>query len=261
MTSMHDAPEPARRKPGAGDEPDTSDDLTGGSNDNDGGGNGGGRNDMTEAAETADNGRSEIDWTDNESGEQPPEIHYKGENLRQPKPRSTGQGVGEWIGIIVAALLLAFLIKTFVMQTFFIPSGSMEHTLDVNDRVLVNKLAYKYGNLHHGDIVVFKRPPLEPDQTINDLIKRVIALPGDTIESRNGLVYLNGQPLAEPYLATGMLTDRLPPTKIPEGQIFVMGDNRVNSQDGRFFGPIDEDLVVGKATFRIWPPSRMGSID
>jgi signal peptidase I len=198
---------------------------------------------------------------DDSAPESAQEIHFKGENLRDPKPRPRRQGIGEWVGIVVAALLLAFLIKTFVMQTFFIPSGSMEHTLEINDRLLVNKLAYDFGSIHHGDIVVFKRPPGETDQSITDLIKRVIALPGDTIESRNGLVYVNGEPVAEPYLATGMPTNNLPPTKIPEGKIFVMGDNRTNSTDSRVFGPIDKDLVIGKASFRIWPPSRVGSIN
>lgn len=188
------------------------------------------------------------------------ETAYVGRHLREPKRRSASQGIGEWVGIVLAALVVALLIKTFVAQTFYIPSGSMLHTLEINDRVVVNKLSYKVGSIHHGDIVVFKRPPKLTDHTTNDLIKRVIALPGDTIEARNGVVYLNGNALDEPYLQPGMRTDNLPQQKIKSGEVLVMGDNRINSQDGRVFGPISEDLIEGKAEFRIWPFSRFGTL-
>lgn len=189
------------------------------------------------------------------------ETAYKGRHLRDPAPRTTKQNIGEWVGIIAAALLAAFLIKTYAMQTFYIPSSSMEHTLEINDRVLVNKLAYRFDEVHRGDIVVFERPPLETNTSIKDLIKRVIALPGDTIESREGAVYLNGQPLSEPYLAPGTPTRNLPAKTIPPGHLFVMGDNRTDSEDSRVFGPIERDLVVGKASLRIWPFSEFGGLD
>ena len=136
----------------------------------------------------------------------------------------------------------------------------MEKTLLINDRVLVNKLSYRVGDVHRGDIVVFKRPPKEVDTSITDLIKRVVGLPGETIESRNGVVYINGQALSEPYLQPGMPTTELPPTKVPAGHYFVMGDNRTNSFDSRRFDAIDKSLLVGKAEFRIWPVDRIAGL-
>lgn len=174
--------------------------------------------------------------------------------------RSWGQIGGEWIGILIGALVLAILIKTFVAQTFYIPSPSMEKTLLINDRVLVNKLAFRVGDVHRGDIVVFKRPPKETDTSITDLIKRVIGLPGDTIESRNGVVYVNGKALSEPYLAPGMPTNDLPPTVVPSHHYFVMGDNRTNSFDSRRFDAIDKSYLVGKAELRIWPLNRLSTL-
>src|SRR6202011_700092 len=107
----------------------------------------------------------------------------------------------EWIVIIVAALLVALVIKTFLFQAFYIPSESMEPTLKPGDRVLVNKLSYDFHSIRRGDIVVFKRPPGEAgDPAIKDLIKRVIALPGESIEQRDGNVFINGRQLKEPYL-------------------------------------------------------------
>jgi signal peptidase I len=176
------------------------------------------------------------------------------------KQRSWGALGGEWLGILIGALVLAVVIKTFVAQTFYIPSPSMEKTLLVDDRVLVNKLAYKVGNVHRGDVVVFKRPPKETDTSIKDLIKRVVGLPGETIESRSGVVYINGEALSEPYLQPGMPTNELPPTVVPQGHFFVMGDNRTNSFDSRRFDPIDEDLLVGRAEARIWPLSRIDGL-
>jgi signal peptidase I len=174
--------------------------------------------------------------------------------------RSWTQLGGEWLGILIGALVLAVVIKTFVAQTFYIPSPSMERTLLVNDRVLVNKLAYRVGTVHRGDIVVFKRPPKEVDTSITDLIKRVVGLPGETIESRNGVVYINGKALSEPYLQPGMPTNDLPPTVVPADHYFVMGDNRTNSFDSRRFDAIDESYLVGRAELRIWPVDRIAGL-
>ena len=134
------------------------------------------------------------------------------------RTRSSAKSILEWLGVILGALLVALLIKTFLLQAFYIPSRSMEPTLRIGDRVLVNKLSYKMHDINRGDIVVFERPPDEPPDAIKDLIKRVIALPGETISSENGHVFIDGRPLEEPYLEPGTLTENLPPTLVPEGQ-------------------------------------------
>jgi signal peptidase I len=159
----------------------------------------------------------------------------------------------EWVAIVAGALAVALVVKTFLVQAFFIPSLSMYPTLDVGDRVLVNKLSYKMHDVHRGDLVVFERPPGQTASAIKDLIKRVVGLPGDTLESRNGSVYVDGKKLDEPYLPAGVTTESLPRQQIPAGRVFVMGDNRSNSSDSRVFGPIDEDTIVGRAFVRVWP--------
>src|SRR5437870_6512732 len=104
----------------------------------------------------------------------------------------------EWVAIVVAALVAALVIKAFVIQAFYIPSASMEPTLKIGDRVLVNKLSYDFHDVNRGDIVVFNSPPGEDNPAVKDLIKRVIGLPGETVEGRDGRVYINGSPLKEP---------------------------------------------------------------
>ena len=161
----------------------------------------------------------------------------------------------EWGLVIVGALGAALLIKTFLFQAFFIPSASMEPTLHIGDRVLVNKLSYKFGDVERGDLVVFKRPDLAEEQAaaVRDLIKRVIALPGETVEARDGAIYINGERLVEDYLPTGTISENLPSQVVPAGKIWVMGDNRTNSRDSRVLGAIDVDTVHGRAFVRIWP--------
>ena len=161
----------------------------------------------------------------------------------------------EWALVIVGALGAALLIKTFLFQAFFIPSASMEPTLHIGDRVLVNKLSYKFGDIERGDLVVFKRPDVAEEEAavVRDLIKRVIALPGETVEARDGSIYINGKRLEEDYLPTGTLSENLPSQVVPAGKIWVMGDNRTNSRDSRVLGAIDADTVHGRAFVRIWP--------
>lgn len=173
---------------------------------------------------------------------------------------SNARALAEWVVIIVAALLVAIVVKTFLIQAFYIPSGSMEPTLKPGDRVLVNKLSYDLHSIHRGDIVVFKTPPSEAasDPGIKDLIKRVIGLPGDRIQAINGLVYIDGKLLNEPYLPRGTVTTSLPLQTVPPGQYFVMGDNRTNSKDSRFIGTIPKHLIVGRAFVRVWPVSGIG---
>jgi signal peptidase I len=168
------------------------------------------------------------------------------------------RNVVEWAAIVLVALLAAFLVKTFLFQPFYIPSGSMEHTLEIDDRVLVNKLSYKLHDVNRGDIVVFERPPGSVGSTIKDLIKRVVALPGESVEGRSDGVYVDGERLDEPYVAEGAVTGTFGPVEVGDDEVFVMGDNRSMSQDSRAFGPIDEDLIEGRAFFRFWPLSSLG---
>ena len=173
----------------------------------------------------------------------------------EPKSSSKARTAIEWTLVIAGALVAALLIKTFLFQAFFIPSASMEPTLHVGDRVLVNKLSNKFGDIERGDLVVFKRPDIAEEEAavVRDLIKRVIALPGETVEARDGAVFINGSRLEEDYLPEGTISENLPRQVVPAGKIWVMGDNRTNSRDSRVLGAIDVDTVHGRAFVRIWP--------
>lgn len=177
----------------------------------------------------------------------------------------------EWVVIVVLALVAALLIKTFAVQAFYIPSASMEPTLVPHDRVLVNKLSYDFGSPQIGNIIVFRRPPGDTDLSIDDLIKRVVAVGGDTLWVHNCGVYVNGTELRQKYLPSGWQspsshycttwpsTSPLPnPYKVPKGDVFVMGDNRYDSYDSRYWGPLADSYIVGRAFVRMWPPSRIG---
>ena len=163
----------------------------------------------------------------------------------------------EWPFHIVFAVVSAFLIRQYVVQTFYIPSASMHETLIEGDRVLVNKVGYHLHDIHRGDVVVFAKPA-NLNVSEDDLIKRVVALPGETVEGRGGKVYVNGAPLDEPYvepLCHG--TGDFAKVTVPAARLWVMGDNRCNSSDSRVFGPIDERLVVGRAFVIAWPFDRL----
>lgn len=162
----------------------------------------------------------------------------------------------EWAVVLVGAVLVALVLRAALFQAFWIPSESMETTLLINDRVLVNKLSYKLHDVHRGDVVVFVRRDDEPGE-YRDLIKRVIGLPGDTVESRDNVVYVNGAKLVEPYLDPGITTSNFGPIPVPEDQVFVMGDNRNESFDSRNFGTIEEDRIVGRAFVLFWPVNRV----
>ena len=171
--------------------------------------------------------------------------------------RGVGRTVFEWVGLVVLALVIALLIKTFLFQAFFIPSESMVPTLKVHDRVLVNKLSYKLHPVHRGDIVVFKAPA-GSDPGIDDLVKRVIGLPNETVSARRGHVFVDNEQLPETYLPKGTITTNFTSVTLGHDQYWVMGDNRGNSKDSRVFGPIKKNEIVGRVFFRIWPFSRLG---
>ena len=162
--------------------------------------------------------------------------------------------------LIVGALIVAVLVKSFLIQVFWIPSGSMEETLQVGDRVIVNKLAYRFGDPGRGDVVVFEPETFESEsiptkvsrnllESIglrtpeSDLIKRVIGLPGETVEVRENQIFINDAPLTEPYLAPGIRMNDFGPELVPAESYFVMGDNRGSSRDSRVFGAIDRGRI------------------
>jgi signal peptidase I len=178
----------------------------------------------------------------------------------EPIERTSVRSLVEWGAVIVGALIVALIIKTFLFQAFYIPSESMVPTLKVGDRVLVNKLSYEVHDVHRGDVVVFERPPSETPDPIKDLIKRVIGLPGDELESQDGVVIINGKRLDEPYLADGVRTENLEKQTVPKGMVFVMGDNRGDSLDSRIFGPISQKLIVGRAFVRVYPITHLSGL-
>jgi len=160
-----------------------------------------------------------------------------------------------WATVIVTAVVIAVLLRLFVVQTFFVPSQSMEPTLLPGDRMLVLKVGY---SLQRGAIVVFKHPPGElpgmcSDSSNDDLVKRIIGLPGETISSRGNTVLINGKPLAEPWLPKGQpLGTPINSQKIPAGDYFMMGDNRTDSCDSRRWGPIPGNIIIGRVFLVVW---------
>ncbi len=180
------------------------------------------------------------------------------------KQRSQMRAVWEWIFVVVVAIGAAMLIRLFLFQQYYIDGPSMQTTLMPQDRVLVNKMSYKLHDIHRGDVIVFDRVTNQVQH--DDLIKRVLGLPGETLEIRSCIVYIDGVQVDEPYLnpeqtsqiepsaRCGSHTD-MAPIEVPEDMVFVMGDNRVQSLDSRVFGPIDTDKVRGRAFVVIWPAS------
>ncbi len=204
-------------------------------------------------------------------GSNSPSTATAGEKRRQ---RSAARNLTEWVVVVGGSIAVALVIRALVFQTFWIPSPSMSTTLVKNDRVVVNKLSYRLHDPRRGDVVVFHRPPTEfiSNSGIKDLIKRVVALEGERISILDGGVRINGSPLDEPYthgletLNNGCSTGDLLQLyteqgyTVPEDHVFVLGDNRTNSGDGRCFGPVSEDLIVGRAFVKIWPPSHIGGL-
>jgi signal peptidase I len=184
--------------------------------------------------------------------------------------------------LLVAAVVLTILVKGFLIQAFFIPSRSMEPTLDVGDRVVVNRLAYRLGDPGHGQVVVFLRPtgveqepPRGPISWVRravaqglggtppgseDLIKRVVGLPGDRLEGRDGALWRNGRRVEESYLRPGTFTSDFKPVRVKPDHFWVMGDNREDSADSRVFGQIHRSALVGRAVLTVWPVRHAGGL-
>ena len=222
--------------------------------------------DTTDPPSAGDLGESDAAAGDGGSGSR------RDRRLRGKGGSSAKRVAIEWAILIASALIIALVIKTFLFQAFYIPSQSMYPTLQKGDRILVNKVSYKVHDVNRGDIVVFETPEGE-DSNIKDLVKRVIALPGETIETQHGRVYINGHLLEEPYLQDGVDTcapntqppncEDFGPVKVGNDRVFVMGDNREQSKDGRFFQApnnrgIEESTIVGRVFVRIWPIPDIG---
>ena len=197
-----------------------------------------------------------------------------------PLPATRRQIGREAVVFVVVALTFLLTFRGLVAEARWIPSGSMQSQLQVHDRVLVSKLSYRLHDIRRGDIVVFARPtppgeePPPPPALLRhwlhslaeslalvqpsteDYIKRVIGLPGEMVEGRRGRVFVDGHRLLEPYLDRGVTTSDFGPLRVPDGTLWVMGDNRANSSDSRFIGPIPISKVVGRAVVRMWPPQR-----
>jgi signal peptidase I len=174
---------------------------------------------------------------------------------RRRIPRKSG-GAIEFVVILLISFALVFgFVRPFVVEAFYIPSQSMVPTLKVQDRVLVNKFIYRFSEPERRDIVVFQ----SVEGGGEDLIKRVVGLPGDEIAVRGGRLFVNGEPQREPYV-NKKFPDRstFAPTKVPKGHYFMMGDNRANSRDSRFFGPVPKKNIEGEAFLRFWPLNRIG---
>jgi len=215
---------------------------------------------------------------------------------------STKKWIWEWVDTLVVAFVLAIFIRSFFLQVFWIPSSSMEPTLNINDRIIVNKIAYGLQNplfesfkekkffyiipnplykhpvftsdlpyfidFHRNpkrfDIVVFKM--YDSEENRKDLIKRVVGLPGETLAVKKGIVYINGQKLAEThkmkndYYDLNLMPATFGPVTIPKDSYFMMGDNRANSADSRYWGFLPKKNVIGPAFVRIWPVWQLGLI-
>jgi signal peptidase I len=189
--------------------------------------------------------------------------------------QSTVLQIARELAILVAtALVIAVVVKSFVAQAFYIPSGSMLPQLQIDDRVVVSKISYRIHDPNRGDIVVFDAPGGQPKDTspwperalrsviqsiglsapsTDEYIKRVVALPGERVEGRGGKVLVEGRELIEPYLPAGVTTTDFPAVVVPPATLWVMGDNRGNSADSRIFGPVPRSTVVGRAFARVWP--------
>jgi len=181
---------------------------------------------------------------------------------------SPGRTILEYAVLAVVAIAVALLIQAFLVKPYRIPSPSMEDTLLVGDRVLVDRISWRFSEPARGDIVVFHSPVPGPV-----LIKRIVGMPGDTLSLRDGAVYVNNRRLAEPYVRrvdgrpaptepfdTGLPWALQQPYKVPAGSYFLMGDNRTDSKDGRDFGPVTRDQLVSRAFARYWPPGRVGGL-
>jgi signal peptidase I len=176
--------------------------------------------------------------------------------------RSRWRPIWENVQIIVIALILAFLIRTFIAEPRYIPSDSMLPTLEQGDRLVVEKVSYYFRPPQRGEIVVFEPPPqlqMQGYESNQAFIKRVIGTSGETVAVQDGTVYIDRHPLSEPYILEAP-NYSLQSVSVPQDRLFVMGDNRNNSNDSHVWGFLPERNVIGRAVFRFWPLNRLGIV-
>lgn len=198
--------------------------------------------------------------TDTVTGDPPPPATPAPTDSPASPSRRRHRWIIEWAIILVVAVVLAVVVRAFFLQTFFVPSTSMYPTLKPGDRIVVEKVTH---DIQPGDIVVFSRPPAEDcgGPPVPDLVKRVIGLPGNTVKVRNDKVYINNKVLPEPWLPaktdnSNPYTANYGPVTVPQGDYFMMGDNRTSSCDSRMWGPVKGSSIVGKVVMIVWPLSR-----
>lgn len=175
-----------------------------------------------------------------------------------PSPKSTSRFLLELLEIVLIAFALSWVLRTYVIEARKIPTGSMLPTIQLEDRVIVDKFFFKYfDHISPGDIIVFHPPPSA--HATEDFIKRVVGLPGDKVEIRNHTTYVNDQPLYEPYILDKSKSD-FGPIVVPKDSVFVMGDNRNNSDDSRIWGFLPMQNITGRTLFRYWPLDHFGAL-
>lgn len=181
-------------------------------------------------------------------------------NLQSFRLSKSETSLQEGVTTVGLTLCLAFGVRIAAAQCYLIPSGSMEPTLEVNDRLLVDKISYHFASPHRGDVVVFTPPPaiVAKEKSTDPFIKRVIGLPGEQIEIKGGRVYVNNQPLQENYI-TNKPDYQWGPQIVPKNSYLVLGDNRNKSYDGHVWGFLSRDRLIGKAVVRFWPPERVSN--
>jgi signal peptidase I len=183
------------------------------------------------------------------------------QDSNHPAPSNHNSLWVEGLKTVGLSLVFAFGIRTLVAEPRYVASGSMLPTLEINDRLMVDKLSYHWSNPERGDIIVFAPTEALKRQNLRDtFIKRLIGLPGEKVQIKGGRVYINNQLLPEKYI-NEKLVYQWGPVTIPDNSYLVMGDNRDNSYDGRYWGFVPRQNIIGKAVVRFWSPDRLGKID
>lgn len=201
---------------------------------------------ITEIEKAPDESENEIIREETDSGEE-------NASTENDLKRTFAVTVKEIVVCAAQVIILTMLIINFIGRVSVVQGQSMYPSLTTNNRIVINLLAYRFHEPRRGEIIVF-RCPKNPER---DYIKRVIGLPGEEVEIKNGKVYINKKLLDEPYILKTLPDENIEPTKLDENQIFVMGDNRSNSEDSRSWGALDEKLIKGKAEFIFWPPEAL----